>query len=276
MGAPHDEHGDISLTKIEEKDWAYFATATLSYWYAEKKMDFGKSPNTLLFKAHRKEGLRVDPGVEHERLAMVRRAIHHLYGKRGICFFSPRPDLQLGHDEFLIAGFGVTSRHDWTTTHFVVVLGDAPWALTAGELELSSNLRSFYRKVSMKTIGSGGGSGTRSTGPSIVIPEGFRQAFRRAKPGGQTASSPRGKTAQSASASASGAAASTAPSCSIMTTAHIGASTANPPDSPLASSSLNDFKIYNFGLTLAQVQARYAAEVGKILKYMINSKIFSI
>jgi hypothetical protein len=75
---------------------------------------------------------------------------------------------------------------------------------------------------------------------------------------------------------ASGAAASTAPSCSIMTTAHIGASTANPPDSPLASSSLNDFKIYNFGLTLAQVQARYAAEVGKILKYMINSKIFSI
>ena len=68
----------------------------------------------------------------------------------------------------------------------------------------------------------------------------------------------------------------TAPSCSIMTTAHIGASTANPPASPLGFSSFNDFKIYNFGLTAAQVQARYAAEVGKILKYIINSKIFAI
>jgi hypothetical protein len=67
-----------------------------------------------------------------------------------------------------------------------------------------------------------------------------------------------------------------APTCSIMTIAHIGASTANPPDSPLARSSLNDFKIYNFGLTTAQVQARYAAEVGKILKYIINSKILAI
>jgi hypothetical protein len=198
----------IPLAKRDEKDWAYFATAVISYCYAEKKMDFRKSPNALLFNAQGKEGLRVDPGVEDERLAIVRRAIHHLYGKRGICFFPPRPDQQLGHDEFLIPGFGVTSRHDWTTTHFVVVLGDAPWALTAGELELSSNLRTFYRKVSMKTIGSGGGSGTRSTGPPTVIPDGFRQAFRRAKPGGQTASSPRGKAAQSASASASGAAAS--------------------------------------------------------------------
>jgi len=58
-----------------------------------------------------------------------------------------------------------------------------------------------------------------------------------------------------------------APTCSIMT-AHIGASTANPPASPLGISSFNDFKIYNFALTTAQVQARYAAEVGNILKYI--------
>jgi hypothetical protein len=58
-----------------------------------------------------------------------------------------------------------------------------------------------------------------------------------------------------------------APTCSIMT-AHIGSTTANPPASPLGISSFNDFKIYNFALTTAQVQARYAAEVGNILKYI--------
>jgi hypothetical protein len=63
-------------------------------------------------------------------------------------------------------------------------------------------------------------------------------------------------------------AASTAPTCTTMISAIIGASTANPPASPLGASSLNDFKIYNFALTTAQVQARYAAEVGNILKYI--------
>ena len=114
----------------------------------------------------------------------------------------------MGHDEFLIPGFGFCSRRDWTTTHFVVVLGDAPWALTAGELELSRNLKIFYRKASMKTIGSGGGSSAQSTGTPTVIPEGFRKAFRKEKPGGQTAPTPRGRAAQAASSSASGAAAS--------------------------------------------------------------------
>ena len=198
----------IPLTKKEEKDWAYFATATLSYCYAEKKMDFGKSPNALLFNAQGKEGLRVDPGVEAERLAMVMRAIHNLYGKRGIRFFPTRADQQMGHDEFLIPGFGFCSRRDWTTTHFVVVLGDAPWALTAGELELSRNLKVFYRKASMKSIGSGGGLSAPSKGTPTVIPDGFRKAFRKAKPGGSTVLTPRGQAAQTASSSASGAAAS--------------------------------------------------------------------
>jgi len=61
-------------------------------------------------------------------------------------------------------------------------------------------------------------------------------------------------------------AAPTAPTCTTMISAIIGASTANPPASPLGASSLNDFKIYNFGFSTARFQARYTAEVGKILK----------
>ena len=59
----------------------------------------------------------------------------------------------------------------------------------------------------MKTIGSGGGSSAQSTGTPTVIPEGFRKAFRKEKPSGQTALTPRGQAAQAASSSASGAAA---------------------------------------------------------------------
>jgi hypothetical protein len=66
-----------------------------------------------------------------------------------------------------------------------------------------------------------------------------------------------------------------APTCTTMISAIIGASTATNPSGFLIA-SINDFKIYNFGLTTTQVQARYAAEVGKILKYIINSKIFAI
>ncbi len=106
-------------------------------------MDFGKSSDVLFFNPHAKEGLRVDSGIEAERLTMVMRAIYRLYNKRGIRFFPPREDDPLGHVEFVIPGFGFSSRRDWTTTHFVMMLGEAPWALTAGELELSRNLKIF-------------------------------------------------------------------------------------------------------------------------------------
>jgi hypothetical protein len=60
---------------------------------------------------------------------------------------------------------------------------------------------------------------------------------------------------------AGGAAAPTAPTCTTMITALIGSTTANPPAAPITASNLNDFKIYNFALSTAQVQARYSAEV---------------
>ena len=56
-------------------------------------------------------------------------------------------------------------------------------------------------------------------------------------------------------------AAPTAPTCTTMISAIIGASTATNPSGFLIA-SINDFKIYNFALTTAQIQARYAAEVG--------------
>ena len=149
-------------------------------------MVFGKPPRYLFFNAQVTEGQRVDSGAELERLAMVQQAVCHLYGKRGIRFFPARADQQLGPDEFLIPGFGYCSRRDWSTTHYVVVLGDAPWALTEGELELSRNLQSFLRKASMKTIGGGGGSNTQSTEGPTVIPEGARKSFQKARPRGQT------------------------------------------------------------------------------------------
>ena len=81
----------IPLSKREEKEWAYFATAVLSYCCAEKKMVFGKPPRYLFFNAQVTEGQRVDSGAESERLAMVQQAICHLYGKRGIRFFPAEP-----------------------------------------------------------------------------------------------------------------------------------------------------------------------------------------
>jgi hypothetical protein len=59
----------------------------------------------------------------------------------------------------------------------------------------------------------------------------------------------------------------TAPTCTTMIAAIIGATTAAAPGTFLgAVSSINDFKIYNFGLTTAQVQARYTAEISNLLK----------
>ena len=51
----------IPFTMREENDWAYFATAIVSYCYAEKKMDFGKSPNVLLFNAQGKKVFELIP-----------------------------------------------------------------------------------------------------------------------------------------------------------------------------------------------------------------------
>jgi hypothetical protein len=53
----------------------------------------------------------------------------------------------------------------------------------------------------------------------------------------------------------------TAPTCTTMISAIIGASTSTTPSGFLIA-SINDFKIYNFALTTAQVQARYTAESG--------------
>ena len=50
----------IPLGKREEKEWAYFATAVLSYCYAKKEMVFGKSPGGLFFNAPGAESQRVD------------------------------------------------------------------------------------------------------------------------------------------------------------------------------------------------------------------------
>ncbi len=46
-----------------------------------------------------------------------------------------------------------------------------------------------------------------------------------------------------------------------MISASIGASTATTPSGFLIA-SINDFKIYNFALATAQIQARYTAELG--------------
>ena len=161
-------------------------------------MVFGKFPRYLFFNAQVTEGQRVDSGAESERLAMVQQAVCHLYGKRGIRFFPARADQQLGPDEFLIPGFGYCSHNQWSTTHYIVVLGDAPWALTDKELELSRNLQTFYRKASMKTIGAGSGSKVQSTERPTVIPEGARKTFQEERP--------RGQTTQNESAASSGAA----------------------------------------------------------------------
>jgi hypothetical protein len=83
-------------------------------------------------------------------------------------------------------------------------------------------------------------------------------------------------TVTTPSAVAGGAAAPTAPTCTIMTAAQIGSTIANPPTTPITAASFNDFKIYNSALSTAQVQARYSAEVGKLLKQIINLKILAV
>jgi len=61
----------------------------------------------------------------------------------------------------------------------------------------------------------------------------------------------------------------TAPTCTTMIINHIGATAATASAAvnlPLQVASINDFKIYNFGLSTTQIQTRYLAEVGKLLK----------
>ena len=109
-------------------------------------------------------------------MVTVRKATCHLYGKRGIRFLPAHPDHVLGPDELVIPGFAESSRTQWLTDNFLMVLAEAPWVLTDSEIVVCRSLQGFFLKTAMKAIGEGRSAPTGTS----KNPKNSRQDLRQA------------------------------------------------------------------------------------------------
>ena len=159
--------------KREERDFAEFAIAVLSFCYHQKEMKFEDSDR--VFSGEKADSSGYDADFEKDSISLVKKAIFFLYNKRGIRFYPPRPGATLGPDEVLLPAFMLISRRMFDLSHYLILLGEASWVLTAKEREMSQMINTFVRQSTTRAIGSGN-SEVRPQG-TVLFPKGMRKDF---------------------------------------------------------------------------------------------------